>query len=97
MIVITSSNNSITIKGHANYAAYGKDIVCAAISALTQTMLESVEKLTPDTIKYSMSPGTVDIKFRNLSEKAQLLVDSFFIGAQMIAEAYPKSVTLTKL
>lgn len=97
MIVITRSNDGITIKGHANYAPHGKDIVCAGVSALIQTLIQSIEELTADKIKYSMSPGTVDIKFGNLSENAQLLVDSFFVGVQMTADAYPKHIKLTKL
>lgn len=96
MIVITHSNNGITIKGHANYAPHGQDIVCAGVSALIQTLIQSIEELTADKIKYSMSPGTVDIKFRNLSKDAQLLVDSFFVGVQMTANTYPQHVKLSK-
>lgn len=96
MIVITRSNNGITIKGHANYAPHGQDIVCAGVSVLVQTLIQSIEELTADKIKYSMSPGTVDIKFGNLSKDAQLLVDSFFVGVQMTANTYPQHVKLTK-
>ena len=83
------------MSGHANYAAHGKDIVCAGVSTLVQTMIQSIEELTADKIQYSMSPGTVDIKFGNLSEQAQLLVDSFFVGAQLIAGEYPDNVKIT--
>lgn len=31
--------SQITISGHANYAANGKDIVCAGISAINHTMI----------------------------------------------------------
>lgn len=96
MIEIARHEAGITINGHAHYAEAGKDIVCAGISALVQTLIQSIEELTADKIQYSMSPGTVDIKFGNLSEQAQLLVSSFFVGAQMIADEYPDNVKLTK-
>ena len=94
MIVITKYDNRITIKGHANYAPLGQDIVCASVSTLVQVMIASIEQMTDDKIEYSIQPGMVDIKFGNLSEKAQLLVSSFFIGAQMIADQYPNNVRL---
>lgn len=37
MINIYLTKNSITIDGHADYAESGKDIVCAAVSAVLQT------------------------------------------------------------
>ncbi|MRN26588.1 ribosomal-processing cysteine protease Prp, partial [Romboutsia ilealis] len=37
-------------------------------------------------------PGGVDIEYRNLSEKAKTLVDSFFVGILMIADEFPDYV-----
>lgn len=97
MIVITGYDDlRITIEGHANYAPLGQDIVCASISTLVQVLIKCIEEMTEDKIEYSIRPGMVDIKFRDLSEKAQLLVSSFFIGAQMIAEQYPNNVKIVQ-
>ena len=73
-------DGGISVKGHAHYAEHGKDIVCAGVSTLVQTLVQSIDDLTEDKIKYDISSGYVDIKFRNLSERAQVLVDSFFIS-----------------
>lgn len=98
MIVVTYHSDGISVQGHAEFAEPGKeDIVCAGVSTLVQTLIQSVEELTADKIQYSMQPGTVDIEFRNLSEQAQLLVDSFFVGISLIAGEYPDNVKLTKL
>ena len=94
MIEISCKNGSLTIKGHAEYAAIGKDIVCAGVSVLAQTLIQSLEELTTDKIKYDISPGWVDIKHGNLSGRGQLLMDSFFIGVQMIADEYPDNVKI---
>ena len=96
MIVITKYDNRITVKGHANYAPPGQDIVCASVSTLVQVLIKCIEDITEDKIEYSIQPGMVDIKFGNLSEKAQLLVSSFFIGAQMIADQYPNNVKIVQ-
>lgn len=96
MTQIIRHDNGITVSGHAGYAEPGKDIVCAAVSTLAQTLIASIEDLTQDQITYVIQPGTVDIKHGNLSEQAQLLIDSFFIGCQMVAEQYPEYVRVTK-
>ncbi|WP_069987168.1 ribosomal-processing cysteine protease Prp [Massilioclostridium coli] len=89
MIVVEKSERSVSITGHAGYAEQGKDIVCAGVSTLVQTLIKSIETLTRDKIEYSLSAGKSVIKYRNLSESSKLLIDSFFVGIQMIAEEYP--------
>ena len=96
MIVIKKAAGSVSITGHANYAPHGQDIVCAAISTLVQTLIQSVEDLCTDTISYHLQPGSVEIKHGNLTKDAQLLLDSFFIGVYMIANSYPNHVEVTK-
>lgn len=92
MIVISMTDNIVKIRGHAGYAPRGQDIVCAGVTAITQTLVESIESLTGNEIKYDMSPGRVDIEIKDPDEDAQLLMDSFFVGAEMIADEFPEYV-----
>lgn len=94
MIEVMISQEGILVRGHAEYAEEGKDIVCAGITALTQTLVESIESLSEDTIKYDISPGMAAIYYRDLSERSQTLVDSFFIGVSMIASEFPENVRI---
>ena len=71
MIDITKKDSLITIKGHAGYAEPGKDIVCAAVSALTQAFIASIEELTQDKIKYDISVGNAVMRYENLSERGR--------------------------
>ena len=48
MVTIEQRYNGLTIDGHANFAEQGKDIVCAAVSVLAQTLIASIEELTDD-------------------------------------------------
>lgn len=95
MIEIRRHEGGFSISGHAGYAESGKDIVCAGVSTLIQTLIESLDSLTTDKIKYDISPGWVDIKHGNLSRDAQLLFDSFFIGVNLISSVYPDYVRVT--
>lgn len=92
LIVISMTGNTVKIRGHANYAPHGSDIVCAGVTALTQTLVESLETLTGNEIKYDMSPGRVDIKIKDPDEDAQLLMDSFLVGAYAVADEFPEYV-----
>lgn len=92
MIEVRIRPERIEISGHAGYAEYGKDIVCAGVTALTQTLIQSIENLTDDKIEYRISPGKVEVEYRNLSEKSKTLVDSFFVGICLIAEEFPEYV-----
>lgn len=94
MIEVGRPDGGIMVKGHAHYAENGKDIVCAGISALVQTLIRSMQELTEDPIQYRLEPGMVTITYGNLSEGACLLVNSFFLGAFMIAGEYPDYVKL---
>lgn len=92
MIVVSRTPNTITVCGHANFARHGKDIVCAAVSVLLQTLIESITQLTDDEMSFEMSKGDSYMTIKNPSEKAQLLIDSFFIGVNGISAAYPRHV-----
>ena len=96
MIDINVQKDRITVSGHAEYAEPGKDIVCAAISTLTQVLIASVEELTAAKIKTAVTSGYTDIVIEESTERAQVLIDSFFIGCQMVADQYPEYVRVTK-
>lgn len=94
MIVIRRYEDCISVTGHAGYAEPGKDIVCAAVSTLLQTFIESVYMLTTDKLKCDMRAGNALVRYRNLSRDAQLLLDSFFIGIKEISVVYPDYVRI---
>ena len=94
MIAVSVRKDKITVSGHAGYAAAGKDIVCAGVTALTMSLVKSLNDLTDDKIEYEISPGRVDIHCGNLSEAGMLLVDSFFIGICLIADEFPDYVRI---
>ena len=76
-------------KGHAGYAESGQDIVCAAVSALIITTVNSLDKFTEDEFQLKEDDGFVSIRFKNvLSEKGNLLMDSLLLGLTEIAGSY---------
>ena len=94
MIEVTVRKDEIKISGHANYAVSGSDIVCAGVKEIALALIKSIRGLTDGKIEFELSPGRVDIKYGNLSEKSKTLVDSFFIGICTIAEEFPEYVRI---
>lgn len=92
MIVVHVCTDGLTVDGHADHAETGKDIVCAGVSVLVQSLIYSLESLTEDRIFYQMEPGHTEVRYKDLSEQGRLLVDSFFIGVSTMALAYPEHV-----
>lgn len=80
MIVVNIAQTDLAVDGHAGYAETGNDIICAAVSALAQGLIHSLDALTDDKISYRVMDGHIDIEYENLSEQGKLLIDSFFIA-----------------
>ena len=61
MIKVIIKENNITISGHANYDIYGKDIVCAAVSATVITTVNGILSIDESSIEV-IENGKVEIK-----------------------------------
>lgn len=87
---------SFHVSGHANYAERGKDIVCAAVSALTIALENALQELSDVPI---MSQRYItDENERTIlptpSDKTDLLFEYFRIGIEGVQDSFPDNVTL---
>ena len=79
------------ISGHAGYAESGRDIVCAAVSALAINTVNSIEKFTEDDIRAEEKNGLLKVKFTgNLSKESILLMDAMLLGLQGVEDGNKK-------
>lgn len=89
-----------TSTGHADYDEKGKDIVCAAVSALTQTCVMGLTEIVEcaadvqcserDGIQCLVRPETEPSK----GEQAELLLKTLHAGLVAIREAYPGTLKI---
>ena len=78
-------------KGHAGFAKIGKDIVCAAVSAIVINTANSIEKFTSDqfSIDEGKNGGYLKMSFQEEnSSELKLLLDSMCLGLEKIQEQY---------
>ncbi|NLK29183.1 MAG: ribosomal-processing cysteine protease Prp [Clostridiales bacterium] len=80
-----------TLSGHADYAEYGSDVVCAAVSALVINTINSIENFTSDQFHLEQDEKKGFIEFHvvpPMSNNSNLLLTSLALGLQGIAEEY---------
>ena len=78
-------------EGHAGFAKHGKDIVCAAVSALVMNTMNSIHSFTSDVFHYNEDEKKGVIDFRIVSEpspETRLFLKSLLLGLQSIQEEY---------
>lgn len=78
------------ISGHAKYKRAGKDIICAAVSTLSITIVNSFEVFTDLDIEGDFDPKG-SIKFRITSdtdENSQLLLSTLALGLTDLRNEY---------
>ena len=83
--------SGFAVQGHAGYADSGSDIVCAAVSVLTQNTVNSIEEFTEDgfSVDVDEKEGGLYLKMEpGYSGKSKLLLDSLILGLQGIEEEY---------
>lgn len=88
MIEVKISSGGIRMYGHAGCRIRGQDIVCAAVSALTCSLINSLEELTDNRIRAETGSGKTVIEWEELSESGRLLVDSWFLGLSAVNQEY---------
>ena len=89
-----------TSRGHADYGEYGQDIVCSAVSAITQTCILGLTKVAKIDAGVSVDEenGIVCILDRDTDreklQQAQLLLDTLVQGLSSIESAYPNTLNI---
>ncbi|HWT74230.1 MAG TPA: ribosomal-processing cysteine protease Prp [Mobilitalea sp.] len=102
--IYKNAENLITgfkMSGHANYSKRGKDVVCAAVSALVINTINSIENFTSDQFHLDEDEKKGIMEFHvvsPISSNSNLLLSSLALGLQGIVEVYSeKYIMLTQV
>lgn len=88
--------HELTINGHAGYAEYGKDIVCAGVSAITYALLAWMEHNQEEITQFDelmVEDGQVYITCAG-SDKLTTAFQVALMGLIEIARAHPEYVDI---
>jgi uncharacterized protein YsxB (DUF464 family) len=102
-IIVNKKDNQIvdiTIKGHANSAEHGQDLVCAGVSASSMGVLNALEandflKNKLGTIK--MKSGYIHILVTTYTEKIQVILETLVTILETMEETNTKFMKIYKV
>jgi uncharacterized protein YsxB (DUF464 family) len=87
------------VKGHAEFAEPGKDIVCAGVSAITVGTVNAIEVLLGIRLSHEADKGLLEVQLPDMNdgkqlEQVQLLLESMVVMLQTIEESYGKYINI---
>ena len=84
-------------RGHAKAGPYGEDIVCAAISMLSQTSLLGLHEVAQQSMEYRIEDGELDILLSEpITERGQTILETMLLGIKNVADQYSDFVRVSE-
>lgn len=95
MIKISLTSTGYSVMGHANQAEHGYDVVCSAVSALTQTIALALNKECNAQVKddYGVYMVVLDGRSKN-GKSSRLLIQTLTKGLEKVEKEYPQHLEL---
>ncbi|MCT8978256.1 ribosomal-processing cysteine protease Prp [Clostridium sp. CX1] len=89
---------SVSLKGHAESVDEGYDLVCSAVSAISQTMLIGILEVLKFQVDYSIDDGFLSFSLENLSHKnikdCQVLMETMLLGLKSVETSYGEYINV---
>lgn len=87
--------------GHANYADYGSDIVCASISTLAGSLCLGLKKVLNLKVDYKVNEKDAKLELRlpkgmsdSDMQQAQILFKTTYLSMEDICNGYPENIKM---
>ena len=96
MIKINIKNNIITMTGHADYADYGKDIVCASASSIVTTSINLCLRFNKKSLKYKEEKDKLTIEVLSSDDNITLTINNMLMMLEELASTYKKNIKIIK-
>ena len=94
MIKVEVTKNHISILGHAMYDDYGKDIVCAAVSSIVMTSIESIASFDETAVDINESDNKLDITINKHDDITNKLINTMLSLLNELVKKYPKNIKI---
>lgn len=95
-VKLIKNNNhikKIIIKGHAMYADYGKDIVCAAVSSTIITSINASLSIDNESLIYDAKNG-LEIEVKKNDIVTTKIINNMINNLYELEKAYPKNIKI---
>ena len=83
---------NISLKGHAMFADYGKDIVCSSVSSIVTTTVNAICRLNEDGLSYLVSEEGMELTIKSNDNVTQTLIENMVSLLKELEEQYPANI-----
>ena len=94
MIRVVIKNNTVSVSGHANYADYGKDIVCASVSSVIGTVVNCIMNIDFDSISYLDNGEKITITKLKSIDTVDIILDTMVAMFRDLETKYKKNIKI---
>ncbi len=94
MIKVYINKKKIIITGHAGYDDYGKDIVCASVSAIVITSVNAALRLDKNSVIYKSAKDKLTIDIVSDNKNVLLIMENMIQMLKELALTYKKNIKI---
>ena len=95
MIKVEVTKKNISILGHAMYDDYGKDIVCASVSSIVMTSIESIASIDETAIDVKQTKDKLEIIINKNDNITTKLINTMVMLLTELEKKYPQNIKIT--
>ena len=93
LLIKNKKRLGFAIKGHANFDQHGYDIICAAVSILSYTAVNTLDYYEID-FDFFDDENEMKVSLKNSNEKSEIILNDFEIGIKTLLTNYNEYVNL---
>ncbi|MEX0974616.1 MAG: ribosomal-processing cysteine protease Prp [Bacillota bacterium] len=89
--------SGFAVEGHAGFGDYGKDIVCAGVSAVAQTALFGLQDILGGAVRSEMKGGYLEVQvdcLRAREEGPRAVLRALELGLRAMERSYPGAMEI---
>ena len=94
MIKVRRYGSTIEISGHANYAPYGEDIVCASVSSIITTSINCIMNIDSKSISYNDDGEVIMISKLNSNNTVDIILNTMVDMLKDLESKYNKNIKI---
>ncbi|MEY7999029.1 ribosomal-processing cysteine protease Prp [Clostridium sp. Mt-5] len=89
---------SVSLQGHAEWSKQGYDLVCSAVSAVSQSTVIGITEVLKLNLDYSIKNGFLNFSLEDMKEedilKCQVLVETMLFALKSMEINYSKYINV---
>ena len=94
MIKVKTYKKNISILGHADYADYGLDIVCSAVSSIVMCSVEAIAMFDINAIEVQQEKDRLNLVINKQDTITKTLIINMLNCLKELEKKYPKNIEI---